>query len=415
MYTLCLSGGGFRATLFHLGVVRRLIYLGIFKEIGRINSVSGGSIAAGMIMKEYTVNGKFNSVEEFDKRVIVPIIDFIQRSPKRDIYRFVPFQRSIKGFQKVLDKYLFDDKLFSDLTKDIEWVCYATSLNSLMSWKFSQVSIGDSKIGFTVPNLGDKISFAVSASACFPPLFKPIKFKTKGKTFRYKYKDGNKINTINDTPPKEIFLLDGGVYDNLGSESILQKSSDFIVSDASAVSNVWSYEKPNKFEKLKRVIDITMDQNSKLRRRLIFNKLYKQKDSVIIEASKDLSTYTEKIIPSKPSPTSVKQMPKYEVPQFEIEKNIGLIRTDLNAFHDLEIQLLLWNGMIKIDAALKRWVPWKIKKVFWNDVPTLKMNNEELKEAVKILNEGKATKIYGESHKKLHFYEEFKLNISNKL
>ena len=32
-YTLCLSGGGFRATLFHLGVIRRLIFLNVFNQI----------------------------------------------------------------------------------------------------------------------------------------------------------------------------------------------------------------------------------------------------------------------------------------------------------------------------------------------------------------------------------------------
>lgn len=300
MYTLCLSGGGFRATLFHLGVIRRLIYLDIFKEIERINSVSGGSIAAGMIMKEYTFNGRFNSVEEFDERVIIPIINFIQQSPKKDIYRFIPLQKSTKKFEKA-------------------------------------------------------------------------------------------------------------------SESILQKKSDFIISDASAASDIWGHKRPSKVKKLKRAIDISIDQNSKLRRRLIFGKLYEKRDSILIETSKELSTYTSKIIPTKPSPTEVEKMPEYKTPQFEIEKNIALIRTHLNAFHDLEIQLLLWNGMVKVDAALKRWVPSKVKGEFWNDVPVLKMNDSELKKCVEILAKGKATKIYWESHKKLHFNEELKENISNKL
>jgi predicted acylesterase/phospholipase RssA len=43
---LCLSGGGFRAMLFHLGVVR---YLAAINELSRVNAifaVSGGSILA---------------------------------------------------------------------------------------------------------------------------------------------------------------------------------------------------------------------------------------------------------------------------------------------------------------------------------------------------------------------------------
>jgi len=60
---LCLSGGGYRAMLFHLGAIWRLNELGMLrkeivvsgaKQIGpqrlvRISSVSGGSITAGLL------------------------------------------------------------------------------------------------------------------------------------------------------------------------------------------------------------------------------------------------------------------------------------------------------------------------------------------------------------------------------
>src|SRR5438552_9163421 len=40
---LCLSGGGFRATLFHLGALRRLNELGVISKPDTISSVSGGA------------------------------------------------------------------------------------------------------------------------------------------------------------------------------------------------------------------------------------------------------------------------------------------------------------------------------------------------------------------------------------
>ena len=43
---LALSGGGFRATLFHLGTLWRLNELGYLPKLDRISSVSGGSIGA---------------------------------------------------------------------------------------------------------------------------------------------------------------------------------------------------------------------------------------------------------------------------------------------------------------------------------------------------------------------------------
>jgi NTE family protein len=46
---LCLSGGGYRAMLFHLGALWRLYELGLLRTIKRISSVSGGSITAGVL------------------------------------------------------------------------------------------------------------------------------------------------------------------------------------------------------------------------------------------------------------------------------------------------------------------------------------------------------------------------------
>src|SRR5215475_11004546 len=46
---LCLSGGGYRAMLFHVGVLWRLYETGLLQTVKRISSVSGGSITAGVL------------------------------------------------------------------------------------------------------------------------------------------------------------------------------------------------------------------------------------------------------------------------------------------------------------------------------------------------------------------------------
>src|SRR6266566_10119491 len=46
---LCLSGGGYRAMLFHLGALWRLNELGYLPRLDRVSSVSGGSITAGVL------------------------------------------------------------------------------------------------------------------------------------------------------------------------------------------------------------------------------------------------------------------------------------------------------------------------------------------------------------------------------
>src|ERR1700759_1849371 len=46
---LCLSGGGYRAMVFHLGALWRLYEAGLLGGGQRISSVSGGSITAGLL------------------------------------------------------------------------------------------------------------------------------------------------------------------------------------------------------------------------------------------------------------------------------------------------------------------------------------------------------------------------------
>lgn len=45
----CLSGGGFRTSLSHLGALRRLNELGILSRLDTITSVSGGSTIAAHV------------------------------------------------------------------------------------------------------------------------------------------------------------------------------------------------------------------------------------------------------------------------------------------------------------------------------------------------------------------------------
>src|SRR5664279_3500026 len=57
---LCLSGGGYRAMLFHVGAIIRLNELGYLGKLDRISSVSGGSITAGVLGLNWS-KLKFNS------------------------------------------------------------------------------------------------------------------------------------------------------------------------------------------------------------------------------------------------------------------------------------------------------------------------------------------------------------------
>src|SRR5689334_14065819 len=68
---LCVSGGGFRAALFHLGALRRLNETGLLSKLTTISSVSGGSVVSGLLAKVWSelakdrdpVSGVFRTFE----------------------------------------------------------------------------------------------------------------------------------------------------------------------------------------------------------------------------------------------------------------------------------------------------------------------------------------------------------------
>src|SRR5689334_6521436 len=72
---LCLSGGGYRAMLFHVGCLWRLNQVGLLARLNRISSVSGGSITAGVLGMNWRALGLAPGVESarFQDLLVAPI------------------------------------------------------------------------------------------------------------------------------------------------------------------------------------------------------------------------------------------------------------------------------------------------------------------------------------------------------
>ena len=62
---LALSGGGFRAAAFHLGVMRKLAALGILDHVDLLTCVSGGSIAGGAVARHWSDAGKLDVLDQY--------------------------------------------------------------------------------------------------------------------------------------------------------------------------------------------------------------------------------------------------------------------------------------------------------------------------------------------------------------
>ena len=70
---LCLSGGGYRAMLFHVGSLWRLYEAGLLGKAKRISSVSGGSVTSAILGLRWSRLGFGSSSDDFVREVAEPI------------------------------------------------------------------------------------------------------------------------------------------------------------------------------------------------------------------------------------------------------------------------------------------------------------------------------------------------------
>src|SRR5262245_47516511 len=98
---LALSGGGFRATLYHLGLVRFLRDAGLLPHVTHITAVSGGSIFAahlGLNWSRYT-----GSASEFDAAAD-ELLAFIRLDIRNRIIRRYPLWYLVRWARRLAGK-----------------------------------------------------------------------------------------------------------------------------------------------------------------------------------------------------------------------------------------------------------------------------------------------------------------------
>jgi len=276
---LALSGGGTRAAVFHLGILKWLAEKNLLGNISAISSVSGASITIGLI---YSINDyKWPTSDEYLKKVLPKIQDLMTskslqfRTFLRLVYKPWYLNRRVNILAESIKKDFGINGTIDQLLSYPLWQINTTNFETGKNWRISSKKMGDYKFGCTLkPNM--PISIAIAASAGFPIFIGSYALKTKKyQWFEY---DENKEPTIKITPSlKTVHLWDGGVYDNLGTEALIKngvfyKDIDYLlVSDAAGEIKTKERSKLLQHKNLERLISIAIDQIRSLRARQIVN------------------------------------------------------------------------------------------------------------------------------------------------
>ncbi len=135
---LSLSGGGFRATIFHLGVLKKLHELNLLDRIGLISSVSGGSILAGLYATSIL---RGQSFDEF----LLLAHDFVTRRWPLDwpamLHDLLPWSKSSKGLERRYRRTFRNRDNRPIMLRHLEgsspfFVINATAVHSGAGWRF---------------------------------------------------------------------------------------------------------------------------------------------------------------------------------------------------------------------------------------------------------------------------------------
>lgn len=298
---LALSGGGFRATVFHLGVLARLAEENRLEEVAFLSTVSGGTLCAGLV---FSINGlRWPTSDEYIDKVVpkarqlLTTVD-LQRSMISRVLTSLwnIFETRSDDLSALMQEHWGITQSLPELPEHPRWMINATCHETGKNWRFERFRMGDSTLGYSY-DTKLPISDAMAASAGFPGLIGPLVLDTTTRSW-FQYKDYSpdtdalmdaEAQRAKKTAPvqpafSEVHLWDGGIYDNHGLEGLhnfitgWREGVDFlVVSDAAGRPEPAEYR--SGVRALKRIAtDIMMNQIRSLRSRAILERIINHDD-----------------------------------------------------------------------------------------------------------------------------------------
>lgn len=344
---VCLSGGGFRAALYGLGVVRYLAEAKLLARLEAICGVSGGSIASAAICAAVGRAGPAAlSDEGFEREVFEPFVAAVSDTSLRNVAlrSWLGGRLRLRGrprnlvLAEVLAEALFNDaRELARLPERPQLVVTATELAVGRAFRFAPRFVGSYDFGYAEPPPGMTVATAVAASAAAPPFIPPLQLETAGLGLR--------------GAPAKLSLTDGGVYDNLGIEWFqgwaprrrpvgAVRADDLVVVNASGplVRDGRAYQG---FRGLNRMRKIQYAQTQAIRVRWLVAEL---------EAGRQRGAYfgitADPRMYRLPPPSRAPINPALNVDALpsQLVAPLAELRTDFNRFSRAEARLLAYHG-----------------------------------------------------------------------
>ncbi len=275
---LCLSGGGYKAMLFHLGAVLRLNELGLLPKLARITSVSGGSLLAaylGLRWKalKFDSNGVAGNLDRLVARPIRRLASTTMDKPAI-LFRILGLRFTLNYMRLVLEARLFRLATMQALPDHPRFVITAANVQSGALFRFMKPRLRDWRVG-DIPRSHVRLSFAVMASAAYPPYLSPMVLNLQPSSFAKE----SGYDLREKEFRRRIFLTDAGVYDNLGIETAWKKYDTVFISDAGFSPLPSARPSSGWYGHIVRVFELVAHQSRKLRKRQVIESL-KLRDSM---------------------------------------------------------------------------------------------------------------------------------------
>jgi NTE family protein len=335
---LCLSGGGYRAMIYHTGALIRLNELGFLPRLGEVASVSGGSITAGLLALRWPDLhfDENNRAVNFDEVFVLPLLRFSGKGIdiKAALYGLLPGCTAADSLVRAYDRHLFHGACLQDITDCPRFTFMATNLQTGSGWRFGKSYAADYRVGMiSRPVL--PLARVVAASSAFPPILSPVHIDLSGESVQ---------PTAGADLHREPFtmtavLADGGIYDNLGLERVWKRCRTILVSNAGRTIPEVGRPTGRWIGQMFRTLSLIQQQAEHSRRRILFG-MANGGQRQVAYWSIDAASAHYAVPDALPLST-------------EEAAAAAALRTRLNPFSPDERRLLLRAGYSGADASLR--------------------------------------------------------------